>query len=94
MTEDFFTHYFDPLLYDIFSTVDRGQGISLPALLEHIHLRLAKETAEVSNLTALLNIGLMDGYRRQINQIRHTLAATFPAVLMSHAPTPTTAAGL
>lgn len=27
MTEEFFTHYFDPLLYDIFSTVDRGQGI-------------------------------------------------------------------
>ncbi|MBT9433222.1 hypothetical protein JZM24_15855 [Candidatus Sodalis endolongispinus] len=93
MTEDFYTHYFDPLLYDIFSTVGRGHGISLPALLEHIHLRLAKETAEVSNLNALLNIGLMDGYRRQINQIRHTLAATFPAVLVSHAPTPTTAAG-
>lgn len=44
-------------------------------------------------MTALLNIGLMDGYRRQIIEIRHTLAATFPAALVSPAPTLTTASG-
>ncbi|WP_148203503.1 hypothetical protein [Sodalis glossinidius] len=93
MTEDFFTHYFDPLLRDIFSTIDRGQGIPLPTLLDNIHLRLTKEMAELSNLTALLDIGVMDGFGRQINQIRQTLAATFPAALVSVPPVPITTAG-
>lgn len=79
MTKAFYQHFFDPLLRDIAFEMDSGQGIPLPILLENVQRRLAEAKAALAQHSALINIGVMEGYARQINQIQQTLAETFPA---------------
>ncbi|CAK8740782.1 hypothetical protein SODG_004259 [Sodalis praecaptivus] len=70
--------FFDPLLRDIAFERDSGQGIPLPILLENVQRRLAEAKAALAQHSVLINIGVMEGYARQITQIQQTLAETFP----------------